>query len=102
MICSGTHTTCQISCYNNACDDLRLVYDTDSTNSSNNNYCNNCEFSIDCGYLSNITIISNGNIYMSGSLNIEDIMLIDGKNSDSGELFCNGARVGPALVVDIK
>ena len=34
--------------------------------------------------------MSNGNIYVSGSLNIDDIMLIDGKNSDSGELFCSG------------
>ena len=39
VICSGFNTTCKIKCYNNACDELRVVYDIDSIN---------CHFDIDC------------------------------------------------------
>ena len=53
VICSGFNTTCQIQCYNNACDELQLIYDTNNTNHNNNsknniNYCNNCRFVVTC------------------------------------------------------
>ena len=51
-----------------------------------------CEGCLSCGGSNNNTYIaSNGNIYVSGSSNFKDVMLIDSKNSGSSELFCNGA-----------
>ena len=49
IICSGSDTTCQIQCYNNACDELRLIYDTDNNNNNNNsNNSNGNQFVVDC------------------------------------------------------
>ena len=52
VICSGTNTNCTISCYNNACNELRLIYDK--------NDCNNCQFHIDCRYAFNSDVCPDG------------------------------------------
>ena len=52
-----------------------------------------CDGAVSCeaGSSNSTYMKSNGNIYVSGSSNLNDFMLIDGKDGDSNELFCNGA-----------